>query len=142
MVNERVVTEDIIQNVFVKLYENLEKIRQKESIAPWIYKTARNEVYEYLRKKNNKREQRIDDDDELSSDDHLESDYDIKELKEIIMSELSKVPEEQKEVYLLKEYSGLSYKEIADIQNIDEELVKSRLFKIRQKIIKRISKLV
>jgi RNA polymerase sigma-70 factor, ECF subfamily len=141
MVNERMVTEDIVQNVFIKLYENLGRIRQKESITPWIYKTARNEVYEFLRKKINKHEQRIDEDEPVSGN-QPDSDYEIKELKELIMTELSNVPEEQKEVYLLKEYSGLSYKEIADIQNIDEELVKSRLFKVRQKLIKRISKLV
>jgi RNA polymerase sigma-70 factor (ECF subfamily) len=58
------------------------------------------------------------------------------------MNELELLPQEQKEVYLLREYSGLSYKEIADIQQIDEELVKSRLFKTRQKLIKKVSKLV
>jgi DNA-directed RNA polymerase specialized sigma24 family protein len=42
----------------------------------------------------------------------------------------------------LKEYSGLSYKEIATLMTIDEELVKSRLYKARQKLINRISKLV
>jgi RNA polymerase sigma-70 factor (ECF subfamily) len=68
--------------------------------------------------------------------------YENLELKKIIMNELELMPQEQREVYLLKEYSGLSYKEIAAIQNIDEELVKSRLFKTRQKLIKRISKLV
>lgn len=133
--------EDIIQNVFVKLYENLENIRVKDSIAPWIYKTARNEVFDFLRRKIRKPVERINLEEQLSED-CIEYNYENKELKEIIMMELSKMPEEQKEVYLLKEYSGLSYKEIADIQNIDEELVKSRLFKVRQKLIKRISKLV
>jgi DNA-directed RNA polymerase specialized sigma24 family protein len=42
----------------------------------------------------------------------------------------------------LKEYSGLSYKEIATLMEIDKELVKSRLYKVRQKLINRISKLV
>ena len=50
------------------------------------------------------------------------------------------MPEEQKDVYLLKEYGELSYKEIAKLLGIDEKLVKSRLFKVRQKLINSISK--
>ncbi|MCB0744909.1 MAG: RNA polymerase subunit sigma, partial [Ignavibacteriae bacterium] len=49
---------------------------------------------------------------------------------------------EQKEVYLLKEYGGLSYKEISETLVIDVDLVKSRLYKVRQKLINKISKMV
>lgn len=142
MINDRMAADDIVQNVFLKLYENLLNIKVKESIAPWLYKTARNEVYDQLRRKKRKPEQRILEKDETLSTESLEYNYESEELKEIIMNELSNMPEEQKEIYLLKEYSGFSYKEIAEIQNIEEELVKSRLFKVRQKLIKRISKLV
>lgn len=44
-----------------------------------------------------------------------------------------------KEVFILKEYALMSYKEIACILGIDEELVKSRLYKARQKLIDKIS---
>lgn len=141
MVNEKMVAEDIVQNVFVKLYANLGNIRQKESISPWLYKTARNEIYEFLRQKVRKYEQRMNEEEPLAIE-SVDMDYEKKELKELIMKELSSIPDEQKEVYLLKDYLGFSYKEIANIQNIDEDLVKSRLFKVRQKLIKRISKLV
>ena len=50
--------------------------------------------------------------------------------------------EDFSEVFMLKEYSGLSYKEIASLLEIDEDLVKSRLYKARQKLINKISKLV
>ena len=58
------------------------------------------------------------------------------------MKELENINPEQKEIFILKEYSGLSYKEIAVLTEIDEELVKSRLYKVRQKLIKRVSKLL
>jgi RNA polymerase sigma factor (sigma-70 family) len=142
MVNDRMMTEDIVQNVFIKLYENLENIREKEFTVTWIYTTARNEIFDFLRKKKRRAEDILSEDNGLYSEQDLIIEYENIELKRIIMNELEVMPREQKEVYLLKEYSGLSYKEIADIQNIDEELVKSRLFKIRQKLIKRISKFV
>ena len=63
-------------------------------------------------------------------------------MKELILQELNLLPVEQKDAYLLKEYGGLTYKEIASILEIKEELVKSRLYKTRQKLIKRISKII
>jgi RNA polymerase sigma factor (sigma-70 family) len=142
MVNDKMLTEDIVQNVFIKLYENLENIREKEYVASWIYTTARNEIFGQFRRKLRKAEETVKEENEFPSDNDLATEYENIELKKIIMNELDLMPDEQKEVYLLREYSGLSYKEIADIQQIDEELVKSRLFKTRQKLIKRISKLV
>jgi RNA polymerase sigma factor (sigma-70 family) len=50
--------------------------------------------------------------------------------------------EDFSEVFILKEYSGLSYKEIASLLEIDEDLVKSRLYKARQKLINKISKIL
>ncbi|MCK7525290.1 MAG: hypothetical protein MZV64_50615 [Ignavibacteriales bacterium] len=57
------------------------------------------------------------------------------------MNELEVMNEDFSEVFVLKEYSGLSYKEIASLLEIDEDLVKSRLYKARQKLINKISKI-
>lgn len=145
MVNDRLTCEDIIQNVFLKLFENLKRIRNADSIQYWLFSTVRNEIYSYYRKKKVRVDQyRCDDADEIEieSPDQIENEYDNKEMKEIIINELNKMGIDQREVFLLKEYGGLSYKEIADVMKIEEELVKSRLFKTRQKLIKRISKIV
>jgi RNA polymerase sigma-70 factor (ECF subfamily) len=142
MVNDKMIAEDIIQNVFIKYYENMSIIREKEFVASWIYTTARNEIFDYFRKKKRKSEEIVSEEYEFQAEYDLTSEIENIELRKIVMNELESLPHEQKEVYLLREYSGLSYKEIADIQKIDEELVKSRLFKTRQKLIKRISKLV
>lgn len=136
------VADDITQNVFLKLYENFENLRDKESANFWIFRSARNEYYNYYNK--NKRNVEIaeplinNEKDEFE----LESYIELKELKAIVLNELNKMAYDQKEVYLLKEYGGLSYKEIAKTLEIDENLVKSRLFKVRQKLIDKISKMV
>ena len=135
-------TEDIVQNVFIKFYENMSNIREKEFVASWIYTTARNEIFDHFRRRSRKPEEIINEEYEYPVKNNMEIEFENLELRKIIMNELDLLPHEQKEVYLLREYSGLSYKEIADIQKIDEELVKSRLFKTRQKLIKRISKII
>ncbi|MEN8194339.1 MAG: sigma-70 family RNA polymerase sigma factor, partial [Bacteroidota bacterium] len=77
---------------------------------------------------------------EEESDENIEQIFEQKELRIMILSELETIPIEQKDVFLLKEYGGLSYKEIAKLNDIDENLVKARLYKVRQKLIKRLSK--
>jgi RNA polymerase sigma-70 factor (ECF subfamily) len=145
MVNDRLTCEDIIQNVFLKLFENLKRIRNSESIQYWLFSTARNEVYSFYRRKKVRLDQfgaEDSDEMEIDSGERLILDFEQNELRELVNKELNRMAIDQREVFILKEYGGLSYKEIADVMKIDEELVKSRLFKTRQKLILRLSKIV
>jgi RNA polymerase sigma factor (sigma-70 family) len=144
MVNDKMLCEDIVQNVFIKLFENLEKIHHAESITFWLFTTARNDIYTHYRNKKIHVDQYgVADADEIDIDStvKLEEEIELNETKEIIAKTLDGVPVDQREVFLLKEYGGFSYKEIASMLNIGEDLVRSRLFKTRKKLINRISKL-
>lgn len=139
MVPDRMMCEDIIQGVFLKYFENLDNIKNKNSSTFWLFKSARNEIYTYYRRKKIRVDQFnvLDADDiEIDADENIPDEYERKELKEIIMKILETLPVEQKEVFYLKEYGGLSYKEISAVMDIDENLVKSRLFKTRQKLVR------
>ena len=137
--------EDIVQNVFLKLYENLDLINNKDNISYWLFITARNEIYGYFRSKKSRVDQfNVYDAEEIEIEitDKLEEIFELREMKEIILKELNNIPVEQREPFIMKEFSGLSYKEIASIMNIDKNTVKSRLYKTRQKLIQRISKII
>lgn len=145
MINDKMMCEDIVQNVFLKFFENLNLIRNKNSVNFWLFKTARNEIYTYFRRK----KVRVDqfgvadtDDIEIPNSANVELEYEHKELKELILTELDLMSFDQKEVFVLKEYAGLSYKEIASVMSIDENLVKSRLFKTRKKLVKRLGPII
>lgn len=145
MSSDRMLTDDIVQDVFIKLYQNLDSIQNKQSIQFWLFKSARNELYTIFRNtKLKKFYSESEDYDEIEIEDSvsLADEFDFKELNKMVMDELDKMNPDQKEIFILKEYSGLSYKEIATLMQIDEELVKSRLYKVRQKLIKKISRLV
>ena len=145
MVGNKMVCDDLVQNVFLKLFENLKSIKNRESIKFWIFTTSRNEVYAYFRKKKIDTIKFISEDAsdvEKSSNENIEYQFELKEMKNLILNELEKMSIDQKEIFLLKEYGGLSYKEISAISNIDENLVKSRLYKTRQKLINRLSKII
>ena len=145
MVNDRMLTEDIVQNVFLKLFENLNSIKNKNNISYWLFTTARNEIYGYYRSKKSRVDQfNVYDTEEIEMEfpENLEDIFEVKEMKELIINELDNISVEQREPFIMKEFGGLSYKEIASIMDIDENTVKSRLYKTRQKLIQRISKIV
>ena len=145
MLNDRMMCEDIIQNVFIKFFENMYRIRNNERVDVWLFKTTRNEIYTVYRNKKTHIDQfSVLNADEVDIDSYvkLDEDFEWKEMNQLVMKELDKIAIEQRDVFLLKEYSGFSYKEIANMMNIDEELVKSRLYKTRQKLINRLSKVV
>ena len=143
MVSNKMIGEDITQEVFLKLYNNLNDIKNRNSINYWLFKTARNEIYGYYRSKKIRVDQfnvADTDDLEIAGENNLIENVELKEMKNILMNEIEMLPAEQKDVFLLKEYGEMSYKEIAAVLDIQENLVKSRLYKTRQKLIDRISK--
>ncbi len=145
MLNDKMRAEDIVQDVFIKLFENLDYINNKQSVCYWLFKTARNELMTFFRSTKNKKliSQTIALDDVVTeTTKSLFDEIENQETCKLILAELENMNEDFKEVFVLKEYSGLSYKEIAALLSIDEELVKSRLYKARQKLITKISKLV
>jgi RNA polymerase sigma-70 factor, ECF subfamily len=145
MLNDKMLCEDILQNVFVKLFENLGNLRNNERAEVWLFTTTRNEIYSIYRTKKTHVDQfKVADTDEIeiNASVKLEEELELKEMNELIMTELDKMTPDQSEVFLLKEYGNLSYKEIAEVMNIEVELVKSRLFKVRQKLINKLSKII
>jgi RNA polymerase sigma-70 factor (ECF subfamily) len=145
MTEDVMLAEDIVQDIFLKLYQNLDNIRSKDNINYWLFITTRNEVYTYFRRKRIRTDQfNVEDIDEIEipSEDGVEDEIEKREVKEIVMKELKNLPVEQKEVFILREYSGLKYSEIGNVLNIDERLVKSRLNKARDKLINKVSKLI
>ena len=145
MLNDQMQADDTVQDVFIKLFEKLDNIHNKQSIQYWLFRTARNEILGLFRNQANKKlyTDSVDIEDiQIGSDSALTEEIENKELSKLILIELNQMNTDFKEVFVLREYSGLSYKEIAVLLAIDEELVKSRLFKARQKLANRISKLV
>lgn len=145
MINDKMKAEDIVQEVFIKLYKNFSQIHNQESILYWLFSTTKNEVYCYFRNKTNKNvfiHSSDPDEIEMRSESSLIEEYEISEINSMINKELDGMNPEQKEVFVLREYSGLSYKEISLLMNIEENLVRSRLYKTRQKLINKLSQIL
>ncbi len=144
MTSDNDLAEDIVQNTFMKLFENIESIKNKDRVAFWIFKTARNDLYKHFRKRRVIREKSeiIEENIVANNLNDVSEIYELKEINNIVMRLLDEYPKEQKETYLLRESGGLSYSEIASVTEVEEKTVKSRLYDVRQKLIKQLKKVI
>ena len=144
MVKDREEARDLTQEVFIKAYKNLDRFRLESSFYTWIYRIGMNLAIDHLRKFSKRRADEYDDGiasreaDGTIGDAHRTGDpgrsLERKQLNETIMSALQKLSPDHRQVILLREVEGLSYKEIADSLEIAEGTVMSRLYYARRKL--------
>ncbi len=122
--------EDVLQDVFYQLIKGFEEIEYVDRISAWLNRVAKNKIIDLQRKKKNEplQTERIifqddDSDEPLTLADILpdlsglpDEIYWQNLIWDEIESALNELPEEQREVFLLNEYEGLSFKEIAEIK--------------------------
>lgn len=135
---------DITQNAFIKAYQNLASFRIESSFYTWLYRIAMNLAIDHCRKNRRRKTTAFDeavanrDEDgtilEMHQSDSPQKALQRKQLHERIFAALDELSEEQREVVLLREVEGLSYKEIADTMGIPEGTVMSRLFYARKRL--------
>jgi RNA polymerase sigma-70 factor (family 1) len=135
------VAKDIIQEVFLKLWEqrsNIQNIKNKEA---WLYKLTENKVVDFLRKASADERlkkkiwdnlQQILNDTEL----HLEA----KEYNQVIQKAIEQLPPQRRLIYQLNKNEGMDYQQIATELHLSKHTVKNHLFSAVQSVRRFISK--
>jgi RNA polymerase sigma-70 factor (ECF subfamily) len=126
--------EDICQDVFVKAYEHLDSFRGRSSVKSWLLSITRNTALDYLKTAWMRRVQLFPSWFRQDSQRSAESEWFGSEEKNRIWSLVLKLPRKQREVLILFAHYRLSMKEIAELLNISEGTVKSRLHRARLSI--------
>lgn len=135
--------EDVAQEVFLRLYYSMGQLRTPEMFEPWLYKLTVNASYDYLRKQRRRNEARMSD---LSEQQVVMADAAAggkvsiederqKQVKELVESLLGAIPEQDRILLMLKEVEGLSLKELEKIYSVNENALKVRLFRARQRVL-------
>ena len=131
---------DVSQDVFLQVYQNLSQFRGDAQFSTWIYRVTYNKCVDALRKNQKIRKNvamSIDDEnffETASGKESLEQNYECRETLSAVMSIIDTLPDEQKDVVLLRYIKDLSYAQIAQVLDIAEGTVKSRLNRARLKI--------
>ncbi len=145
IVRHRNDTEDIAQQVFAKVYFSIRNFDFRSSLITWIYKITVNECYDYLRKKKVRKlvyesdlsedEVRRVENSEPAVDRKPPVDADLAR-RDYLMKLLARVSEEDRMLLMLKEVEGHSVEELAEQTGMNENTIKVKLFRARQKLIK------
>ena len=128
--------DDIAQDVFIKVYQNLGLFERRSGFSTWLYRITVNTTYNYLKKE--KRSIPLDyvSPPAVIKKGALEN-LTSQERQAVIRKALEKLPFNFRTVIVLKEIEGLSYKEIAQSLGCRMGTVESRLFRARE-MLKRI----
>lgn len=141
--------EDIAQQVFAKIYFSIGNFDFRSSLLTWIYKITVNECYDYLRKKKVRKlvyESDFSEDDstgmERSEPDPTQP-IDMRLAKrDLVIKLLAKVSPEDRQLMMLKEVEGHSVEELAALTGMNENTIKVKLFRARQKLLKAAQRLM
>jgi RNA polymerase sigma-70 factor (ECF subfamily) len=137
--------EDISQQVFAKIYFSIQSFDFRSSLLTWIYKITVNECYDYLRKKRVRKlvyESDFSDEDALrmentgSAVDAAPAIDQTLASRDLAMKLLAKISEEDRNLILLKEVEGHSVEELSQMTGMNENTIKVKLFRARQKLVK------
>ena len=146
MIHQEADAWDLSQEVFIKAWQALPRFEAKARFSTWLYRIAHNAVYDWVRKR--KIESVGELNDEIFERERIDSaslttpsggeapDSTMVqgELRDKIAAALAKISPEHREVVLLKDVQGLSYKEIAEVMSCELGTVMSRLYYARQKL--------
>ncbi|WP_036224425.1 RNA polymerase sigma factor [Mesoaciditoga lauensis] len=135
--------EDVIQEVFIKVYKNIKKFRGDSALSTWIYRITVNVCKDMLAKKHRKKEILtsfgLEEDDEKTFPEPVEetrpSDEFLKEVSsEEIRRAIDSLSQEDRLLITLREIEGMSYAEIADVVEKPIGTVKSKLHYARERL--------
>jgi RNA polymerase sigma-70 factor (ECF subfamily) len=122
--------EDLVQDIFFKLYNSLGKYEPEKDFSAWFLTLARNYLIDEYRQHRQEKSLR-DDFDELTlsatASDSPEHQYLARERTELIRQALSELSPELRTVLVLREIEGFSYEEIAEKLGLPVGTVKSRI---------------
>jgi RNA polymerase sigma-70 factor (ECF subfamily) len=142
LVRRRQDVEDIAQQVFTKVYFSISQFDFRSALLTWIYKITVNECYDYLRKQRSNRAicvSEMTEDEQRQFSNHPSEDVlpdRQAELAQATALLLRKVPEEERLLLLLREVEGYSIHDLSRMFGWNENTVKVKLFRARQRLVK------
>jgi RNA polymerase sigma-70 factor (ECF subfamily) len=137
------VAEDVVQDAFVRVVQNAAEFKHEARFTTWLYTITRNLCIDQMRKRALRKHASLDDAKggargeegdgptlgEQTADTRasVEREATGTELKERIAKAVDLLPDDQREVFLMREVANLPFKEIAEVTGVPENTVKSRM---------------
>ena len=139
--------EDVTQEVFTRLYFTLKKLREPAAFETWLHRMTVNAAYDYLRGprgRSNRREARVAEVpeallavmDAVAARRAQRDEREHERVREHVQELLGAVSEADRILLILREVEGLSLQEMEEIYQTNQNTLKVRLFRARQRVLK------
>src|SRR5512132_163303 len=142
--------EDVVQDAFLKAYQNLGQFQEQSKFYTWLVRIAVNEALMRLRRRRPERMVSLDEEVKTEEDSmprevadwtpNPEQQYSQAELKDILQRTIQGLPSSFRTVFVLRDVEGLSTEETAEALNLSIPAVKSRLLRARLQLRERLNK--
>lgn len=127
-VNSKSISEDILQDVFLKIHMNISKLSEEDKLSSWVYQITRNSIIDYYRKKKISTDQ-IPELPEDLSDSNLNTEF-----YGCLKSHIQQLDEKDRDAIVKTAFENVSQKDYAASQNISYSAAKSRIQRARKKL--------
>lgn len=132
---ERDIASDVTQEIFIKLYHNLDKYREEKSFTSWVFAISRNHCIDYWRKNRKYLENSQELDENVGSgqptpEEKMAKESEIAELRK----KIAQLDPDLRLILIMRDINDMSYQEIAERFSIPEGTVKSRINRARLKL--------
>lgn len=120
-------TNDVLQNVFVKVWRYIDNFKQDSKLSTWLYRITRNESLSYVSSKYKRTISPISDENKEYLFNHIESDVfvDEKSILDKLEEAINALPKKQKEVFKLRYYKEMKYTEMSKLLATSESALKT-----------------
>ncbi len=117
---------DVLQNVFIKVWKGLENFREDSQLYTWLYRIATNESLTYLEQQKKRSSLSIDDENAGAvSKLHAEKDFDGKKAEWKLQLAIQQLPEKQRIVFNLRYFDEMPYEEMSRVLDTSEGALKA-----------------
>lgn len=126
-------SKDIVQEAYVRVWTNIRQFNNRVTFQSWFFSILRNLSVDSLRKTKMRQSARLH---ELTESDHQHPAalYEGAELSHLIRELVTKLPETQQLVFILRDMEDLSIREVQDQTGLSESSIKSNLYQARKKL--------
>lgn len=125
--------EDAIQEIMIKLWEHRKQIKDHPNLPAFIFLTARNYCLDLIKKKK-PQETQYDAHTQLLAAEPEPNSFEWRELKNLIEEVLKSLPEQQREVMIMRDLDGLEFREIAELTNLRIDHIRVLLSRARKQV--------
>jgi RNA polymerase sigma-70 factor (ECF subfamily) len=126
MVVEHEDANDILQNMFVKVWKNLDNFREDSQLYTWLYRIATNECLTFLQQQKKRSAFSLSDDgSQLINKIHADKYFDANKLEWKLQLAIQKLPEKQRAVFNLRYYNEMPYQQMSKVLETSEGALKA-----------------